>query len=70
MKKTVFRISNPFLNLFELRFILILSLSYINLIKMIMNSPSANYVEPFIMERFEFLKKVGSGAYGNVWKVR
>lgn len=27
-------------------------------------------VEPHIIKRFELLKKIGSGAYGHVWKVQ
>lgn len=27
-------------------------------------------VEPHVLKRFDLLKKVGSGAYGHVWKVQ
>ena len=27
-------------------------------------------VEQHIKDRFEFLRKIGSGAYGHVWKVK
>ncbi len=35
----------------------------------VMSQSHATYIESHIMRRFTILKKVGSGAYGHVWKV-
>jgi serine/threonine protein kinase len=34
-----------------------------------MSQNNSTYVESHILKRFTILKKVGSGAYGHVWKV-
>jgi hypothetical protein len=33
------------------------------------NSNQNTYIESHILRRFNLIKKVGSGAYGHVWKV-
>lgn len=30
---------------------------------------NANFIEAHVLKRFTVLKKIGSGAYGHVWKV-
>ena len=35
----------------------------------IMSQNQTNQIESHILKRFAILKKVGSGAYGHVWKV-
>ena len=34
-----------------------------------MSQSNATYIESHILRRFNIIKKVGSGAYGHVWKV-
>lgn len=32
-------------------------------------SQEQSYIEPHVLARYEVIKKIGSGAYGIVWKV-
>lgn len=34
-----------------------------------MSQSNASYIEGQILRRFNVIKKIGSGAYGHVWKV-
>jgi hypothetical protein len=42
---------------------------YTEIIKFDMSQNHATFIESHILRRFNILKKVGSGAYGHVWKV-
>ena len=43
--------------------------SFINHLYLIMSQSNSTYIESHLLKRLTILKKVGSGAYGHVWKV-